>query len=32
VLRLTLRPSSYGWRFLPEPGKRFTDAGNGTCH
>jgi acid phosphatase type 7 len=32
VLRLTLRPSGYGWRFLPEPGKRFTDAGNGTCH
>jgi acid phosphatase type 7 len=32
VLRLTLRPSSYSWRFLPEPGKAFTDAGKGTCH
>jgi hypothetical protein len=32
VLRLTLRPSSYSWRFLPEPGRTFTDAGNAACH
>ena len=32
VLRLTLRPSGYAWRFVPEPGKRFTDTGHGSCH
>jgi hypothetical protein len=32
VLRLTLRPSGYDWRFLPEPGKAFTDEGHGGCH
>jgi 3',5'-cyclic AMP phosphodiesterase CpdA len=32
VLRLTLRTSGYDWRFVPEPGKRFTDTGHGTCH
>jgi hypothetical protein len=32
VLRLTLRPSGYDWRFVPEPGKTFTDTGHGTCH
>jgi hypothetical protein len=31
VLRLTLRASSYDWRFLPVPGETFTDAGTGTC-
>jgi 3',5'-cyclic AMP phosphodiesterase CpdA len=32
VLRLTLHPSSYDWRFVPEPGKTFTDRGHGSCH
>jgi hypothetical protein len=32
VLRLALRPSGYDWRFLPEPGKHFTDAGHASCH
>jgi hypothetical protein len=32
VLALTLRPKSYSWRFVPEPGKSFHDAGWSTCH
>jgi hypothetical protein len=32
VLRLTLHPDGYDWRFLPEAGKTFTDAGTGACH
>jgi calcineurin-like phosphoesterase family protein len=32
VLVLTLHPSSYSWRFQPEPHKRFTDSGRGACH
>ena len=32
VLRLTLGPTGYSWRFLPVPGRTFTDAGSGTCH
>jgi hypothetical protein len=32
VLRLTLRPEGYSWRFIPVPGETFTDAGEGTCH
>ena len=32
VLRLTLRPGAYDWRFLPEAGKTFTDAGSESCH
>jgi acid phosphatase type 7 len=32
VLRLMLRPNGYDWRFLPEPGKHFTDAGHASCH
>jgi acid phosphatase type 7 len=32
VLALTLHPGSYDWRFIPEPGKTFTDAGSGACH
>jgi hypothetical protein len=31
VLKLTLRPTSYEWQFIPEAGKTFTDAGTGTC-
>jgi len=32
VLRLVLHANSYDWKFLPEPGKTFTDSGSGTCH
>ncbi|GID95014.1 metallophosphoesterase family protein [Amorphoplanes digitatis] len=32
VLRLTLRPGSYRWDFLPVAGETFTDSGTGTCH
>jgi Calcineurin-like phosphoesterase len=32
VLRLTLHPDSYDWKFLPEAGKTFTDSGTGSCH
>jgi hypothetical protein len=32
VLMLTLHPNSYDWRFVPEPGRSFTDSGSGTCH
>jgi hypothetical protein len=32
VLALTLHPTSYEWRFLPEAGKTFTDSGGGVCH
>jgi hypothetical protein len=32
VLKLTLRPDSYDWEFLPAAGGSFTDAGSGSCH
>jgi acid phosphatase type 7 len=32
VLRLTLHPTSYDWRFVPEAGKTFSDSGTGDCH
>jgi acid phosphatase type 7 len=32
VLKLTLRPGGYGFRFVPEPGKTFADSGSGSCH
>ena len=32
VLKLTLRPTSYSWEFMPVAGASFTDAGSGTCH
>jgi acid phosphatase type 7 len=32
VLELTLHAASYGWRFVPEAGRSFTDSGTGTCH
>jgi hypothetical protein len=31
VLRLTLRPAGYDWKFLPVRGATFTDAGTGAC-
>jgi hypothetical protein len=32
VLYLTLHPTSYDWRFVPEAGKTFTDSGSTACH
>ncbi len=32
ILTLTLHRNSYDWRFVPEAGKTFTDAGSATCH
>jgi hypothetical protein len=32
VLKLTLKPNTYDWQFIPEAGKSFTDSGSGTCH
>ncbi|HKE09625.1 MAG TPA: metallophosphoesterase [Candidatus Acidoferrum sp.] len=32
VLKLTLKPTDYEWKFLPEAGKTFTDEGSGICH
>jgi hypothetical protein len=32
VLRLTLHPTSYDWRFNAEAGKSFSDAGSEACH
>ena len=32
VLKLTLRPTGYDWKFIPEAGKSFTDSGSGSCH
>ncbi len=32
VLQMTLRPSSYEWRFVPVSGASFTDTGRGDCH
>jgi hypothetical protein len=31
LLLLRLHPRGYSWRFVPEPGKTFTDSGSGTC-
>ncbi len=31
VLRLTLRPTGYAWKFVPVPGGAFTDAGTASC-
>jgi acid phosphatase type 7 len=32
VLFLTLRPTSYDWRFVPEAGQTYTDFGSTACH
>jgi Calcineurin-like phosphoesterase len=32
VLKLTLKPKSYNWEFIPEAGRSFTDSGLGNCH
>ena len=31
VIKLTLRATSYEWRFVPQAGKTFTDRGSTTC-
>ena len=32
VLKLSLRPSGYGWEFVPEAGGTFADSGSASCH
>ena len=32
VLKLTLHTNGYTWKFLPIPGKTFSDSGGGSCH
>ena len=32
VLKLTLKPGGYDWKYIPEAGKSFTDSGSGICH
>jgi hypothetical protein len=32
VLAATLHENGYDWRFVPEAGKTYADAGRGTCH
>ena len=32
VIRLTLRAGSYAWKFVPIPGRSFTDSGTDRCH
>jgi len=32
VLKLTLGAGTYSWKFMPIPGRSFTDAGSGSCH
>lgn len=32
VLKLTLRPTSYDWQFVPIAGSTFTDSGTQACH
>jgi len=32
VLKLTLHPNSYEWKFVPVAGESFTDSGTSDCH
>ena len=32
VLKITLRPTRYSWKFTPEAGKSFSDSGSTDCH
>ncbi len=32
ILKLTLHPASYDWKFEPEAGQTFTDSGSQACH
>jgi hypothetical protein len=32
ILKLTLKPTGYDWKFISEAGKSFTDSGSDNCH
>ena len=32
IMKLTLRPTSYDWQFIPVAGSTFTDSGTTACH
>jgi hypothetical protein len=32
VLKLTLNPEGYEWRFVPVEGEAFADSGSARCH
>jgi hypothetical protein len=32
ILKITLRPTKYTWKFVPEAGKSFSDSGSSDCH
>jgi hypothetical protein len=32
ILRMTLRPTSFDWQFMPAAGFSFTDSGSLPCH
>ncbi len=32
VLKLTLHPGGYDWRFVPTAGHTWTDTGSAACH
>jgi hypothetical protein len=32
VISMTLKPTSFSWRFVPAPGYSFTDSGSANCH
>jgi Calcineurin-like phosphoesterase len=32
VLRMTLHPGGYSWRFVPEASSSFSDSGSASCH
>jgi acid phosphatase type 7 len=32
VLKMTLRPSGYDWKFMPTAGSTFSDSGSESCH
>jgi Calcineurin-like phosphoesterase len=32
VIKLTLKPDSYDWQFVPVAGRSFTDSGSDVCH
>jgi acid phosphatase type 7 len=32
VLKLTLHPKGYEWRFVPVEGRTFSDSGSAQCH
>ncbi len=32
ILVMNLHPTGYDWRFIAEPGKKFSDSGTSSCH